>query len=568
MRSRQDSMSHVGPKGGRYDLVGGRKIYVRSRMRPGHAKRARAVAGMGAYRKRRSGRRVIHGRGGFWSDFKDWSVKNFRPFERGLTALGEAVGDTFGITGGGALGGRLGKKLGELTGLGDYKVNQNSLMGLVTGGTSAGGVPRVQNIGGRVIVNHREYIKDITASTDFALESFDINPGLRKTFPWLADVAACYEQWRPLGIVLAFETHSADALNSTNTALGSLILSSNYNSTAPEYKTQKEMLNTEYTTSTKPSCSVLHPLECAPSENPQRIFYVRSSTDTPDNSQLWYDLCKTQIATIGMQNSSPMPNIGKLYISYEIEFMKPVLNGLSSGKPIQQAFYKITSPLTAAPLNAATKVFDNIGLTVDGTGITFPEGNPNALWMMQYNVYGTGTAACTMDAPAPEISGDVSLFDFFDNNSESFVPTGTVNTSQFLTNTGLYEAKGEGGIVSFATSGNVFPSGTLVGDLYVTRCNPGIVPSTMAVTSFVDTTQEAVMMSDYEKRLRKFLKQREADDLPIDVKLQIFDRLEAEMSKLKIAEVDDRKESPIRSDYVDLSASQLFAKAVEKAAKK
>ena len=235
-----------------------------------------AVAGLGAYRKRRSGRRVIHGRGGFWSDFKDWSSKALRPFERGFSALGTAAGDAVGVPGLGALGGMLGEKLGSLTGLGDYKVNQNSLMGLVTGGTSAGGVPRVQNIGGRVIVNHREYIQDINSTVSFTNLPFDINPGLPETFPWLAGIAKNYEQWRPLGIVVCFETHSSDALNSTNTALGSVIISSNYNSTDDHYVTQSQMLNTEFTTSTKPSCSVMHPLECAPVENPQHIFYVRT----------------------------------------------------------------------------------------------------------------------------------------------------------------------------------------------------------------------------------------------------------------------------------------------------
>ena len=64
------------------------------------------------------------------------------------------------------------------------------------------------------------------------------------------------------------------------------------------------------------------------------------------------------------------------------------------------------------------------------------------------------------------------------------------------------------------------------------------------------------------------MKDREEDSLPLEVKLQIFDRLEVAMSGLKLEEPREEKGSTIRSDYVDLSASQLFAKAVEKAAKK
>lgn len=508
---------HTGPKGGRYYIKNGERVYLRNK-KSGRSK--------SSYRRKRTTNkhRTIKGKGGYWQDFKNWSSSKLKPFERGFDAIGTATGI-------GGLG-KVGKWLGGITGLGDYKVEKNSLMGLVTGGTSAGGVPRVQNFGGRVIVNHREYLQDILASQDFSLIKFDINPGLSKTFPWLCDIARQFEQWRPLGIIFAFETHSGDALTSTDTALGSIIISSDYNASNADYRNQNEMLNTEFTTSTKPSCSVLHPLECAPSFNPQHIFYVRSGDLQPtDNSQLWYDLCKTQIATVGMQSDTS--NQGKLYISYEIEFIKPILTqGTSTGRNILAAQYTLSGVATATPLGTSqTQVFDNIGLTITppSSGVppslNFPSNNPNAIFLTQLNYIGSGTAACQLIDPALSGPG-IAFFQLFENGSESTVPTAVATTAQLISTTAVaMDPIGIGGGIDFATAGNVFPSGITSAQLLVTRLNPDIVGVSFNEKQEVNKGSTFVM-SDYESKLRKFLEERKKDGLSVEAKLQIFDKLQ------------------------------------------
>lgn len=54
---------------------------------------------------------------------------------------------------------------------------------------------------------------------------YKINPGNPETFPWLSSIASNFEAYRIEGLVFEYKTMSADALNSTNTALGQIILS-------------------------------------------------------------------------------------------------------------------------------------------------------------------------------------------------------------------------------------------------------------------------------------------------------------------------------------------------------
>ena len=57
----------------------------------------------------------------------------------------------------------------------------------------------------------------------FKIDSYLINAANPKTFPWLSQIAANYEQYDIEGMVF-----SADALNSTKTALGTVMMATQY----------------------------------------------------------------------------------------------------------------------------------------------------------------------------------------------------------------------------------------------------------------------------------------------------------------------------------------------------
>jgi hypothetical protein len=76
-----------------------------------------------------------------------------------LGGLGGAVG-TY-LSGGHPLGALLGKRagdwLGKITGMGDYKVNRNTLL--------TGSVPRFNSDKEFTLITHREYLGDVVSGT-------------------------------------------------------------------------------------------------------------------------------------------------------------------------------------------------------------------------------------------------------------------------------------------------------------------------------------------------------------------------------------------------------------------
>ena len=214
-----------------------------------------------------------------------------------------------------------------LTGFGDYAMpailpQKNTLMDAIT----ANGPPALYSTTARsLVVRHREFIGDVITGPDsgFNITNFSINPGLYETFPWMSTIAQNFEQYRVNGMVFEFKSTSADALNSTNTALGTVIMATEYNSDSPAFTTKQQMENHEFANSAKQSCSILHPIECARNLTTISELYTRTG-DVPSGQDLrLYDLGRFGIATVGQQGANV--NIGELWVTYEIELLKPQL---------------------------------------------------------------------------------------------------------------------------------------------------------------------------------------------------------------------------------------------------
>jgi len=249
--------------------------------------------------------------------------------------LGSALGAAGGIAGGAIsgspfgseVGSRLGQYAGDLiktfTGFGAYNIEKNSLY-------EGAQTPFVTNanLENAMVIAHREYLGNVVTSSnigEFTTDEYTINPCDTKTFPWLSQIANQFEEWLPMGIVFFFKSTSGDALTNTNTALGNVMMASQYNVYQPDFTEKIEMENHAYNMSCKPSSNMLHPIECAPSHNQVSIHYTRpGGLPIPLGAdQRLYDLCTTTIATEGMQAADVL--VGELHIAYQIGFFKPRL---------------------------------------------------------------------------------------------------------------------------------------------------------------------------------------------------------------------------------------------------
>lgn len=312
-------------------------------------------------------------------------------------------------SGAGALGGWLGGPLGsslasqgagwlsDILGMGDYDIKGNSLMKGTTG------VPTFSESAHTVRIRHREYLGDITGSTGFSVRSYSINPGLEATFPWLSNVAYAYQQYKLHGCLFEFVSTSADALNSVNTALGTVIMSTQYNSTLPSFSNKAEMEQYEYSCSSKPSCSLIHPVECDPDFNVLQHLYVRGGAVPAGTDARLYDLGNFQLATVGMQAAA---TIGELWVTYDVEFFKP---RIQPGGAYPGQFTRISNGPYAAASNVLgsiqTTPAGSLGCTVSSvtTGwdsIFFPSTITAGRFFIEVLWQGSVAANCTFSSPS------------------------------------------------------------------------------------------------------------------------------------------------------------------------
>ncbi len=235
---------------------------------------------------------------------------------------------------GSSVGSFLGKKAGSLLssifGVGEYEVKSNTLL-------NANNPPLIVNSPSGTVIRHREYVADVLSTTTFTVTAYPINVGVATTFPWLAGVAQNFEQYELRGIIFEYKSLSGRALNSTNTALGTVIMATEYDSTKPPFTDKRSMENYTYSTSCDPGIDAMHPVECAGDVTPLRTMYVRNAGVVPSTDLRFSDMGLFQVATVGMQAAGFIA--GELWVTYEVELLKPRLPPtISSNPPMHWTF--------------------------------------------------------------------------------------------------------------------------------------------------------------------------------------------------------------------------------------
>lgn len=282
------------------------------RQKPKVAGPSNKPAAKGKPKKNRTMKMTIRGTGGY-SDASGNYRRGFSP--------------DYGAQLGSVLGNGL-QSLGEVFGFGDYEIRQNTLLGNITMGTDP---PTVRNThrGEATIFTHREYLGDLVsgpisspgATTDFTIDSYPINPGNSDLFPWLATIGHNFQEWEPNGIIVELKTLSSNY--AAGLSMGAMFASTQYNVLAPPPNSKIQLENMEYATSSKPSISCIHAIECARGNDTLTHLYVATDTNYQNGDARLYDLGNLYLGSFGI----PVANapIAEIWVSYEIALYKPTL---------------------------------------------------------------------------------------------------------------------------------------------------------------------------------------------------------------------------------------------------
>lgn len=197
---------------------------------------------------------------------------------------------------------------------------------------------------GGMRIRNREFVRDVHGTVSFESLLFKLQVADPITFPWLSQIARSFEEWVPKSIRFEFRSLASSTSGVNTTALGSVVMATDYNSYNPPFVGKAEMENYSGAQSCKPSVSMKHFIKTGAHRNPLGSYYTNDQLGYPAGADIrMYDIGNFQFATVGQPSVTagasttdpivlPIQGtgvIGELWVSYDIEFRKPKTRGTS-----------------------------------------------------------------------------------------------------------------------------------------------------------------------------------------------------------------------------------------------
>lgn len=231
---------------------------------------------------------------------------------------------------------------GEVSGLGAYNVKRNSLMNGAIDMSTAPPSVRNANQGEGTIIRHREYLGDLLSGAGspsaFAItNTYALNPGNTACFPWLSRIAQDFQEYEMRGCIFFLKTLSSDYTAALN--MGSVFMAADYNASDPPPIDKMHLENMEFSSSCKPSTSLLMPVECDPRYDSNTHLYIASNNNYQNGDPKLYNLCNVYIGSQGVPNSGGNPTpIAEIWVTYEVALFKPIIPNVTLGADIGAHF--------------------------------------------------------------------------------------------------------------------------------------------------------------------------------------------------------------------------------------
>lgn len=336
--------------------------------------------------------------------------KKKTPFADVGSIIGNAAGSMFGNGSRGAgIGKWLGSGIGSIFGSGDYQMTGPMPSYNVL--TSSAQVPKFSTTKATNVVCHREYLGDILGTAAFNNTAYPLNPGMGQTFPWLATIAQNYQEYKFHGVMFEFRPLITDFV--TSGAPGVVVMATNYNAGSAVYDTKQDMENSEFAVAVKPTNGLIHGIECATNQTTFNQRYVRTGTVPAGQDLRLYDYGTFQFAT----QNNPIQNLGELWVSYCVEFLKPVLPQ-DVGGIILSGHASRTTVVPANPFGSIQILsVGSLAIAVNSTTISWT-GQPSQTYQVTCTWVGTNTAG--VQAPAFTFTGCVAK-NLFNNDASSVI---------------------------------------------------------------------------------------------------------------------------------------------------
>ncbi len=216
------------------------------------------------------------------------------------------------------------------------------------------GMPSITNgVNGRqIIIEHKEFLRDVTHSTAYAVNSLDLNPGLRSVFTWLALQCPEYQKYTWLHF-------SIEYIARCNTSTeGTMYLAYEYDPRDAPPPGENDLTTLPGCTSFTPwTTEMIIPMDMSFVQSP-RTKFIRSGNRGGDATT--YDAAKIMYAVSGADAAHDGKVIGKLFTRYKVSLSVPQLESVTTWGSTFGTVLDSTVIAGTAP-NAYTKLpFDDL----------------------------------------------------------------------------------------------------------------------------------------------------------------------------------------------------------------
>jgi len=238
------------------------------------------------------------------------------------------------------------------------------------------------NTKGGITIKHREYIGEVNGNTSFSASSYQVQPGLNVSFPWLSGIANNFEKYRVKSLVLEYINVSATSER------GRVTMAFDADPLDEDPAGKVDLFSYKGAV----EGSVWSPLRLViPCEN--KDYFTRDGTISGTDLKT-YDMGKL---IVGASNTADTSVIGELFLSYEIELTIPQPTTCPSVRINSGGTVDKNNPFGDAPVVQA----GNMPITVLNNTITFDA--PGHYLVM---VKATGTAPSTVSSGGTATRGD------------------------------------------------------------------------------------------------------------------------------------------------------------------
>jgi hypothetical protein len=232
---------------------------------------------------------------------------------------------------------------------------------------------------------HREQIDSVAGSVFFNIDgSFNINPGIASTFPWLSQQANGWEKYRFNSLRFCYYPRCA------TTTSGSYLLTPDYDSSDTPPTTEQQASNFAGAVEDAPWKAQVLTLR---NDQLSMIRYIRSGALSQNQDIRLSDVAIVySISTSGTDTST----WGKLWIEYDVTLMSPIaVQAISKSNTIVQIN---GSPTTTSLYGNATYYDGNLNIQFGSNLSTLTGLIVGAYYSFTTTISGTGISTFTPNA--------------------------------------------------------------------------------------------------------------------------------------------------------------------------